>query len=120
MLNLDTHILIDFLRGRLSDEEHRVVLGDDLAISGIVLWEIAKLVQLRRLTLNLRDPRFLQVLGSLRVIPVDLEVAQMSCQLDFRSDPADEIIAATSIVHDLPLVTRDERIRGSKRLRFPL
>ena len=35
-------------------------------------------------------------------------------RLDFRSDPADEIVAATSIVHDIPLLTRDARILGSK------
>jgi predicted nucleic acid-binding protein len=29
-------------------------------------------------------------------------------------DPADELIAATSIVHRLPLVTRDKKIRKSK------
>jgi len=34
--------------------------------------------------------------------------------LDFDSDPADEIIAATSVVHRVPLVTRDRTIRRSK------
>ena len=43
----------------------------------------------------------------------DLAVALASTRLDFRGDPADEIIAATSVVHDVPLRTRDEVIRGS-------
>jgi predicted nucleic acid-binding protein len=34
--------------------------------------------------------------------------------LDFRSDPADELIAATSVVYRVPLVTRDRKLRGSK------
>jgi PIN domain nuclease of toxin-antitoxin system len=34
--------------------------------------------------------------------------------LDFRGDPADGIIGATSLVHHVPLVTRDERIRRSR------
>ncbi len=34
--------------------------------------------------------------------------------LDFRGDPADEIIAATSLAHRVPLVTRDARIRKSR------
>jgi PIN domain nuclease of toxin-antitoxin system len=38
--------------------------------------------------------------------------------LDFRSDPADEIIAATSLAHNVPLVTRDARVRASKLVRF--
>jgi PIN domain nuclease of toxin-antitoxin system len=34
--------------------------------------------------------------------------------LDFDSDPADEIIAATSLVHRVPLMTRDRKMRRSK------
>jgi PIN domain nuclease of toxin-antitoxin system len=45
-----------------------------------------------------------------------LAVARAIAKLDFESDPADEIIAATSLVHRVPLVTRDRRIRRSKRV----
>jgi predicted nucleic acid-binding protein len=38
--------------------------------------------------------------------------------LDFESDPDDEIIAATSLAHNVPLLTRDRRILRSKVLRF--
>lgn len=34
--------------------------------------------------------------------------------LDFAGDPADEIIAATSIVHNVPLITKDRHIKKSK------
>ena len=34
--------------------------------------------------------------------------------LDFSSDPADELIAAASLAHGVPLVTRDRKIRKSK------
>lgn len=30
------------------------------------------------------------------------------------SDPADELIAATSLVHNVPLLTRDAKLRRSK------
>ena len=33
-------------------------------------------------------------------------------QFDFSSEPADEIIAATSVVHDIPLLTRDHITRS--------
>ena len=46
--------------------------------------------------------------------PIDLTVARASTRLDFTSDPADEIIAATSVVHNVPLLTRDDIIRSSK------
>jgi predicted nucleic acid-binding protein len=37
-----------------------------------------------------------------------------STSLDFRSDLADELIAATSIVYRAPLLTRDRKLRASK------
>jgi len=52
------------------------------------------------------------------VIPITLEIARQSTRLDFSSDPADEIIAATSIVENIPLLTRDQRIRKSRTIPF--
>ena len=46
--------------------------------------------------------------------PLTLEVCRAIDALDFDSDPADEIIAATSVVERVPLVTRDRKIRRSK------
>lgn len=71
-------------------------------------------VELGRLRLNLRDRNVRHALGSLHVWAIDLEVAETSTKLDFKGDPADELIAATSVVHDVPLLTRDRRIRRSK------
>lgn len=53
-------------------------------------------------------------LGALHVWPITLDICRTICRLDFRGDPADEIIAATSIVHRAPLLTRDRVIRRSK------
>jgi predicted nucleic acid-binding protein len=36
--------------------------------------------------------------------------------LDFRSDPADELIAATSLVHNVPLLTRDRKLLASQQI----
>lgn len=87
-------------------------------MSAIVHWELAKLVQLGRIQLDLADGEVLRTLSSLHVWPLDLAVSIASTKLDFRSDPADELIAATSIVHHVPLVTRDKRIRTSKLVPF--
>ncbi len=65
-----------------------------------------------RLQVDLEGPEFRTQLRNVTVIPITLEIAQRSTQLDFLSDPADEIIAATSIVEKIPLLTRDRRIRG--------
>ena len=45
MLNLDTHVLLHALAGRLSPAELRLLENDQWSISAIVLWEIAKLAQ---------------------------------------------------------------------------
>ena len=53
-------------------------------------------------------------LRNLVVFPISLEIARQSTHLDFSSDPADEIIAATSVVENVPLLTRDRCIRKSR------
>ena len=42
------------------------------------------------------------------------EPVGINYDVTIKNDPADEIIAATSVVHRVPLVTRDRRIRRSK------
>ena len=114
MLNLDTHILIFALGGELRPKEQSLLVGNRWSISAIVLWELAKLIQLGRLDMDLDDREVVRTLSRLHVWPLDLAVARASTHLDFSSDPADEIIAATSIVHDIPLLTRDNVMRSSK------
>ena len=113
MLNLDTHILVFALGDELRPGERALLERHRWSISAIVLWEIAKLTQLGRLGLDLDDRELAGLLSRLHVWPIDLDVARTSTRLDFRGDPADEIIAATSVVHDVPLVTRDLVIRQS-------
>ena len=113
MLNLDTHILVFALGDELRPGERALLERERWSISAIVLWEIAKLTQLGRLSLELDDREFAESLSQLHVWPINFDVARTSTRLDFRGDPADEIIAATSVVHDVPLVTRDLVIRQS-------
>lgn len=113
MLNLDTHVLVFALADRLTAKERRLLADDSWSISAIVLWELAKLVQLGRLDLDLDDVDTVRALSRIHVWPIDLPVALMSTRLDFSGDPADELIAATSVVHNVPLVTRDRRMRAS-------
>ncbi len=114
MLNLDTHIFVAAIEGRLRPGERRLLEGDSWSISGIVLWELAFLAREGRIRRGPDDARVRQVVAELTVWPIDLDVARALRFLDFRSDPADEIIAATSLVYGIPLVTRDDRLLGSK------
>ena len=118
MLNLDTHILVLAMNGELQQPEQALLARNSWSVSAIVLWEIAKLVQLGRLNLDLDDREVVRVLNRLHVWPIDLAVARASTRLDFKGDPADEIIAATSVVHGVPLVTRDRVIRSSNVVPF--
>lgn len=114
MLNLDTHILIFALQGGLTSKERSLLSGNEWTISGIVLWEMAKLTELQRVEIDLDDPEVARILSRIFTWPVSLEVCRALRRLDFKGDPADELIAATSIVHNIPLVTRDKSIRRSK------
>src|SRR3954464_15547809 len=119
MLNLDTHILIKAFDGSLTPRERNVLTADpEWSISAIVLWEIAKLHELGRIAYGLDHEAFAAALDQLHVWPITRAVCRRLPVLDFHSDPADELIAATSLTHDIALVTRDVRIRRSKVLKL--
>lgn len=114
IVNLDTHILVFAINGTLRPSERTVLEHCNWSISAIVLWELAKLVQLGRIGIDLSDREVINAIERVKVWPIDLATATTSTHLDFDGDPADQIIAATSIVHDIPLVTRDRIIRKSR------
>ena len=116
MLNLDTHVLIYALTDELTARERRLLAHDSWSVSDIVFWELAKLTQLGRIRLELDDPQLTRALARVHVWHISLEICRAIPGLDFRSDPADELIAATSLVHGVPLVTRDRKLRRSKRV----
>lgn len=118
MLNLDTHILVASLSGELTSREQDLITNDSLGVSDIVLWELAKLVQLERLELDMDSVAFRRSLRHLTIIPISVQIARKSTELDFTSDPADELIAATSVVEQIPLLTRDRKILKSRMVPF--
>jgi PIN domain nuclease of toxin-antitoxin system len=114
MLNLDTNILLATFFGELSVRERNLIHGQSLAISDIVLWEMTKLVQLGRIEVDFDGFIFRSAMRQITVYPITMEIARQSVLLDFKSDPADELIAATSIVERIPLLTRDRKILKSR------
>src|SRR5258708_2184625 len=100
MLNLDTHILIKSLEADLTSHERAVLNGDsEWGVSAIVLWEIEKLYQLGRLRYGLDHKPLAAAIGRVHIWPLNREVCLKLRDLDFKSDPADELIAATSMAH---------------------
>lgn len=79
-----------------------------------MVWEIAKLSELGRIEIDLDHSGWARTLARIQTWPLTLDICRSIKSLDFDSDPADEIIAATSVVHRVPLMTRDRKMRRSK------
>ncbi|HQQ64179.1 MAG TPA: type II toxin-antitoxin system VapC family toxin [Pseudomonadales bacterium] len=92
-----------------------------LACADISLWEIAMLLQRGRIQSPLQPEVFLQTLVKalmLQVYPITPRIAVMAQDDRFRhGDPADRIIAATAITHDLDLITADKTLHKLRGLR---
>lgn len=116
---LDTHIFLGALDGSLRPREERLLRADaSWAIADIVLWEMAMLHAKRRIVLDVSSASVRAALAPVVVFPITAEIAARACRLDFASDPADHLISATSLVHGVPLMTRDRKIRTSKLVQF--
>lgn len=120
MLNVDTHILIAWFEDSLRPAEERLLDREAWGISAIVLWELYGLVQEGQLDFDLDNREFNRDLTRLHIWPISIHVCRQLRRLDFSSDPADELIAATSLAFDAPLVTRDGVMLASKVVPFAL
>jgi PIN domain nuclease of toxin-antitoxin system len=118
---LDTHIWVWWVHGEpaLSQAQMRTIAANEetgLGISAISCWEVAKLVQLKRLELPCALSVWMEqalAYPGVQLLPLTPEIAVESTQLPgpFHRDPADQIIVATARLHKMPLVTADARIR---------
>lgn len=116
---LDTNVWIRFVVGfelhqtTLDHIENTHDSGERLAISAFTLWEVAKLVERSRIDLTMNLETFFDrgLSGSkVDIVPLSRRVASLSCQLPpgINSDPADQVIVATAIIHDEVLATLDD------------
>jgi PIN domain nuclease of toxin-antitoxin system len=128
LIVLDTHIWIWWVHGdpRLTQAQADVISEDEateIGVSAISCWEVAKLVEYKRLILPSPVREWLdQALSypGVRLLPLSPDIAAESANLPgtFHKDPADQIIVATSRVFDAPLVTVDEKIRAYPHVRL--
>ncbi len=122
MVVADTHAWLWWLSGDASlSSSARSALDralDDgaLGVSAISVWEAAMLVKKGRLTLALPLEDVVahcETLPGLRFLPVTPRIALASVALEpMHADPADRMIAATTLAHRATLVTKDERLRS--------
>ena len=121
MIVIDTHVWLWWVDGspRLTPDYQRVLQEHEatgIGVSAISCWEVAKLVEYKRLELSCTIIEWLDTaLGypGVQLLPLTPQVAAESTQLpgNFHRDPADQIIVATARVLGCSLLTVDEKIR---------
>lgn len=121
MLILDTcAIVFDSLDPERLGKKAKAAIAhaDDagsLACCDISLWEIAMLVAKGRLDPGTDAQNFIQLVLAARninVLPITPEIAAKSAQVDFcpHGDPADRLIAASTLLNKSKLVTSDRKL----------
>ncbi len=117
-LLLDTHALLWWVGNdsRISASVlQRIESAEKLVVSASSFWEIAMLVQKKRIVLDREfDEWSYAVTSQLEVqsIDVDSKVAGCAGQLtDFHGDPADRLLYATALLHDCTLLSKDRKIQ---------
>ena len=93
--------------------------SDRPILCDISLWEVAMLVERKRLAFSMPFAEWLSAAAHPRTVhvqPVTPEIAIEVSRLpaSFHRDPADRLIVATSRVLGAPLVSRDRLIVGSR------
>jgi len=121
MITLDTCSLVwlSLSPDRLSRNAKKAIKNNSLIMSDISLWEIAMLTKSGRLIIDTSYSEYIELLLNLfgiHVNPITPEIAKISVGFDdsVNHDPADRIIAATSLIEDAPLVTADKNLIKAK------
>ncbi len=129
MVLLDTHVLIwiDEANNKLGQIAKGVVddalLSGRLAVASISFWEIAMLVQKKRVSISLElDIWRIELLqNGLRELLINGSIAIRAGQLQqMHGDPADRLIVATALEHSATLVTADQKILDWQGLPYKL
>ena len=120
MIVLDTHVWVWWSHDldRLTQPQRQMIAANEndlIGISAISCWEVAKLVEVGRLTLPVAlDDWFEEALSypGIQLLALSPEIAIESTRLpgEFHRDPADQIIVATARIYDCALLTQDEKI----------
>ncbi|MEP6603626.1 MAG: type II toxin-antitoxin system VapC family toxin [Spartobacteria bacterium] len=125
MVLLDTHVWVWWMLGQKelprSERDQLTALARHRPplLSDVSLWEVQMMYSKKRLPLEIPFDQWLQeatqptVVHLLRITPaVALKLADLPD--NFHGDPADRIIVATALVHDVPLLTHDRKIQRAK------
>ena len=123
MILLDTHVLVRYLVGDRKLGRKAVAAIDrslavgEVFVSAVSFWEVAMLVDKRRLEIDVTVSAFrtLALRHGIQEEPLDGEIAIAAAELpDSHADPADRMLVATAALRGLTLVTADDALLGWK------
>jgi PIN domain nuclease of toxin-antitoxin system len=128
MIVIDTHVIVwDALKHELLSPKAKLAISkankeDGIIFCEISLWEIAMLLKKGRVRVEIGFLQFINLVKtSNRYVfrGITPEIAELSSRISLgqNNDPADRIIAATSIIENTPLVTADKSLRRSKEVK---
>jgi PIN domain nuclease of toxin-antitoxin system len=126
MIVLDTHVLVWLDQGseRLGRRARRIIESayqqEEVAVATVSFWEIGMLIEKQRLEFEgeLAEWRVSLLNSGFLELPADGSIALVAAGLkDFAGDPADRLIAATTIAEEARLVTADDRLLGHRGIR---
>jgi PIN domain nuclease of toxin-antitoxin system len=87
----------------------------------ISCWEIAMLSEKRRIVFNMDVSAWIDLAlrhPKITLLPFEPQTAVLAARLEnFHGDPADRFLAATCLIYNIPLVTRDRLIHNWQRIR---
>ena len=127
MIVADTHIIIwnalapEMLSRKAEKAFSAANNSDGIIFCDISLWEIAMLMHKGRLSIDVEYLEFIKLVSESNNYVyrgITPEIARLSAKLfsENNKDPADRIIAATSIIENAKLVTADKKLRQSKKV----
>jgi len=125
---LDTHIWIWWHANpkKLSTRVRNIIIDprryDELLLSAISPWEFFKLLEKERLAISCDPLQWVNQaldMSGLRLVPLTPRIAWKSTVLPqpFHTDPADQIIAATSREENAVVLTQDKRLLSYKHIK---
>lgn len=120
---IDSHVLLWWMEGgeRLSPIARAVMnrpreAEERRIISHVTFWELHYKELRKQLALKrpLKEwPSVLRRMGTLELMETSLEIWLLSAELEWQHrDPADRIIAATALIHGVPVLTKDEKFHA--------
>lgn len=128
MITLDTHVIIwDALKPEKISPKARKVIDQANDSGGIIIvdisfWEIAMLMRMNRLKVDVSYNDFIQLIREANgyiIQSITAEIAELSVSISsqINLDPVESLISAASKISNAPLITADTNLRNFDRIK---